>query len=180
MPIFSSRPVTSAYLRWLDDIKLIYNFFLVGMMQNDIPNTYTSKKRGKTFWKGPNKSNNLGQLTGRLPKFYFTSERLNCIPQNRQCHQILTMYFSSSRIYRSFTGKRQHFETRNAGDFVELSVELHFLYCFSYSSRACYAPCSHPLSHLPQFSEEPFTSAPPSITRYNKLRFSSFVSNRFT
>ena len=56
----------------------------------------------------------LGELTG-----------------NRQCHRIMTIYFSSSCVYRSFTGKRQHFEIRNAGDFDELGVELHFLYCFS-------------------------------------------------
>ena len=70
----------------------------------------THTHREKTFWKGPN---NLGHLIGRLPKFYFTSARLNCIPQNRHGHQIMTICFSNSRICRSFTGKRQHFEIIN-------------------------------------------------------------------
>ena len=34
----------------------------------------------------------------------------------------MTIYVSSSRIYRSFTSKRQQFEIRNAGDFIELGV----------------------------------------------------------
>ena len=89
-------------------------------MQNAIPNIY--EKVVNPFW---------NKLTGRLPKFYYTSARLYFLPQNRQCHQIMTIYFSSSRVYRSFTGKRQHFEIRNAGEFAELGVELHFLYCFS-------------------------------------------------
>ena len=53
-----SRLVTSAYLRRLDGIKLIYNiikniygFFLAGVMQNDIPNTYTKKRRKTRFEK---------------------------------------------------------------------------------------------------------------------------------
>ena len=54
------------------------------------------KNHGKTISKGPN---NLGQLQlGSLPKSNLTSARLNCAPQNRQCHQILTVYFSSSRF----------------------------------------------------------------------------------
>ena len=31
----------------------MYDFYLLEVMQNDIPDTYTSKKDCKTFWKGP-------------------------------------------------------------------------------------------------------------------------------
>ena len=59
--MYCSRPATSAYLRRLDDIKLIEtqfkkiisDFVLAGVMQNDIPNTYTSKQRGKSVLKKP-------------------------------------------------------------------------------------------------------------------------------
>ena len=88
------------------------------------------------------------QLTGRLPKFYFTSASLNCVRQNRQCHQIMTIYFSSSRVYRSFTGKRQHFAIWNAGDFIEPGVQLHFLYYLLWSSRAPFPPVELPAAVL--------------------------------
>ena len=59
--MYCSRPVTSAYFRRLNEIKLIQNtilkiisnFVLAGITCNDIPNTYTSTKRGKTVLKRP-------------------------------------------------------------------------------------------------------------------------------
>ena len=47
-------------------------------MYNDIPNTYTLKKGGETFRKGPS---NLGQVTGKLPIFVqsFSALHYNCI-----------------------------------------------------------------------------------------------------
>ena len=112
----------------------------------------------------------VAQLTGRLPKFYFTSARLNCIPQNRQCHQIMTFYFSSSRIYRSFIGKRQHFEIRNAGDLIELGVELHFLYC----SISCTVP--FPPVEPPTAVFRTKTYQPPSIGRVSLARENEAVA----
>ena len=83
------------------------------------------KNVAKQFWKGPT--------------FEFISARLNCIPQNRQCHQIITMYLS---VYRSFTGTRQHLDIRNTGDLTESPAVV--------------------------FRTTIFTNAP-SITRYHKL-----------
>ena len=117
---------------------MISDLVLAGMMENDIPNTYTSKKRGKPFLKGP---------------------------KNRQCHQIITIYLSSSRVYRSFTGKRQHLEIRNTGGFAASSS----ISCTAFHNR--HAPATRPvhtrLATCRGFQNK-FTSAL-SIMRYNKL-----------
>ena len=65
---------------------------------------YSKHKHVEKTWQ------NRFEKAGRLPKFYFTSARLNCVPCAKQ---------TVSSNNDNFIGKRQHFEIRNAGDFVE-------------------------------------------------------------
>ena len=81
-------------------------------------------------------------------------------------YQIITSYLSSSREYRSFTGRRQHLEIRKTGDFAASSS----ISCTAFHNR--HAPATRPVhtrsATSRSFQNNTFTSTP-SIARYKKL-----------
>ena len=123
------------------------------------------KKRDKSVLKKIPKT--IRQLTGHFRKFYFTSTRLICVPQNKQCHQKISIYLNIFRLYRSFTGKHQHLETRYVGDirWIRRRAPIPVLLFIIVTPATRAVPTRWAICR--SFQNNTFDSAP-SITRYHK------------